>query len=175
MPEILLSRTLNPKKTNKSIRITHKNKIIKQSFFAWTSYIFSSNLCGWSLCCSHNIYWLFSVVNRYMEEGRKKQSAFDKDDLEMRNEFRKPRDALLTITVDFFVTCIPRLRELRRMMADPTFRQAELFDHKTHNVSQSFFMLKSIWLKLVRETYSYFVDHNNNNFIYTRYMPTAVT
>lgn len=72
-----------------------------------------------------------------MEEGRKKQYTHDPDDLEMRNEFRKPRDALLNIAVDFFVTCVLRLRELRRMMADPTFRPPELFDPKTHNVRQS--------------------------------------
>lgn len=76
--------------------------------------------------------------SRHMEEGRsRKGTHYDQDDedLQMRNDFRKPRDSLLNVIAEFYSTCQPRLRELRKILADPSFRPPELLDHKSHNVS----------------------------------------
>ncbi|XP_064639472.1 protein unc-80 homolog [Lineus longissimus] len=73
-------------------------------------------------------------VFKYMEEGRHNQynyAAHDEDD-EIRSEYRKPRDSLLNITAEFFATCLPRLKELRKMLADPSFKFPELLDYKAH-------------------------------------------
>lgn len=69
-----------------------------------------------------------------MEEGRRKTYAHEPDDLELRDEFRKPRDSLLCMASEFYTKCFSRLKELRKIMADPSFRPPELFDNKTHNV-----------------------------------------
>lgn len=74
-----------------------------------------------------------------MEEGRgKKNLHYDQDDedLQMRNDFRKPRDSFLNVIAEFYSTCQTRLRELRKILADPSFRPPELLDHKSHNVSK---------------------------------------
>ena len=70
-----------------------------------------------------------------MEEGRGRKSYYDQDDedMQMRNEFRKPRDSLLNVVAEFYASCQPRLRELRKMLCDPSFRPPELLDHKSHN------------------------------------------
>ncbi|KAL5011899.1 hypothetical protein ScPMuIL_010450 [Solemya velum] len=74
-----------------------------------------------------------SHASRHMEEGRKKHNAQELEDMENRNEFRKPRDSLLCVIADFYGSCTTRLRELRRILSDPSFRPPELIDHKTHN------------------------------------------
>ncbi|XP_021380201.1 protein unc-80 homolog isoform X3 [Mizuhopecten yessoensis] len=70
---------------------------------------------------------------RHMEEGRKKAYTQDSEDMEMRTEFRKPRDSLLSVVAEFYASCQSRLKELRKMLQDPSFRPPELLDHKTHN------------------------------------------
>ena len=73
-----------------------------------------------------------------MEEGRSRNKNYydqDDEDMQMRNEFRKPRDCLLNVVAEFYATCQPRLRELRKMVSDPSFRPPELLDYKSHNVS----------------------------------------
>ena len=73
-----------------------------------------------------------------MEEGRRGNKTYydqDDEDLQMRIEFRKPRDSLLNVVAEYYATCQPRLRELRKMVSDPSFRPPELLDHKSHNVS----------------------------------------
>lgn len=70
-----------------------------------------------------------------MEEGRRKTYGQEPDDLELREDFRKPRDSLLSIAAEFYSQCCSRLKDLRKMLADPAFRSPELFDNKTHNVS----------------------------------------
>ncbi|CAG5120059.1 unnamed protein product, partial [Candidula unifasciata] len=74
-----------------------------------------------------------SHTSRHMEEGRRKTYAPEPDDLELRDEFRKPRDSLLCMASEFYTKCFGRLKELRKIMADPAFRPPELFDNKTHN------------------------------------------
>jgi hypothetical protein len=73
-----------------------------------------------------------------MEEGRKKQYTHDLDDVDMKNDFRKPRDILLNVIAGFYSTCQTRLRELRRILADPTYRPPDLLDFKSHNVRYQF-------------------------------------
>ncbi len=80
-----------------------------------------------------------------MEEGarnvRARQcqvTADDKAEITL-NEFRRPRNSLLCIVAYFFAHCTNRVKELRRMLADPTFRMPELLDHKSHNVSTCIF------------------------------------
>ncbi|RUS69726.1 hypothetical protein EGW08_022512 [Elysia chlorotica] len=68
-----------------------------------------------------------------MEEGRRKTYGQEPDDLELREEFRKPRDSLLSISAEFYTRCHARLKELRKILADPAFRPPELFDNKAHN------------------------------------------
>ncbi|ESO92838.1 hypothetical protein LOTGIDRAFT_232936 [Lottia gigantea] len=75
----------------------------------------------------------FLSPSRHMEEGRRKTFLPDPDDLELRNEFRKPRDSLLSLVVEFYSFCGTRMKELRKVLADPTFRSPDLVDHKTHN------------------------------------------
>ena len=70
-----------------------------------------------------------------MEEGRKKTYVHDFDDTSMKNDFRKPRDILLSVISGFYSACQNRLKELRRMVGDPTFRPPDLLDFKSHNVS----------------------------------------
>lgn len=77
-----------------------------------------------------------------MEEGRgRKSTHYDQDDedIQMRNDFRKPRDSLLNVIAEFYSTCQSRLKELRKMLADPSFRPPELVDAKSHNVSTRHF------------------------------------
>ncbi|XP_052242651.1 protein unc-80 homolog isoform X2 [Dreissena polymorpha] len=74
--------------------------------------------------------------SRYAEEGRARRSKqdYDPDDEEMqREDFRKPRDSLLNIVAEFYVTCQGRMKEIRKMLADSSFRPPELLDHKSHN------------------------------------------
>ncbi|KAK6194683.1 hypothetical protein SNE40_000272 [Patella caerulea] len=75
----------------------------------------------------------FLSPSRHMEEGRRKTFVPDPEDLELRNEFRKPRDSLLSIAVEFYSSCTARMKELRKVLADPSFRSPELLDHKAHN------------------------------------------
>lgn len=70
-----------------------------------------------------------------MEEGRRRVYGADAEELEIREEFRRPRDCLLSIAAQFWTSCNARLRQLRKILADPSFRLPELLDHKTHNVS----------------------------------------
>ncbi|KAH9525120.1 Protein unc-80 [Bulinus truncatus] len=77
-------------------------------------------------CCEY-------FARRHMEEGRKKTYGHEPDDLELREDFRKPRDSLLSIAAEFYSQCCGRLKELRKILADPTFRSPELFDNKAHN------------------------------------------
>ena len=73
-----------------------------------------------------------------MEEGRSRKSQYyDQEDeyLQMRQEFRQPRDSLLNIVAEFYSTGHTRMKELRKMMAEPSYRPPELLDHKSHNVS----------------------------------------
>ncbi|XP_055887561.1 protein unc-80 homolog isoform X2 [Biomphalaria glabrata] len=74
-----------------------------------------------------------SHASRHMEEGRRKTYGQEPDDLELREDFRKPRDSLLSIAAEFYSQCCSRLKDLRKMLADPAFRSPELFDNKTHN------------------------------------------
>ncbi|XP_036354476.1 protein unc-80 homolog isoform X2 [Octopus sinensis] len=77
-----------------------------------------------------------SHTSRVGDDGRKKGYVPD-DDVDAKQEFRKPRDTLLFISSEFFSNCHFRLRELRKKKADPSLRPAdkppELFDSKTHN------------------------------------------
>lgn len=83
--------------------------------------------------------FIFYVFSRVGDDGRKKGYVPD-DDVDAKQEFRKPRDTLLFISSEFFSNCHFRLRELRKKKADPSLRPAdkppELFDSKTHNVSE---------------------------------------
>ncbi|XP_059153938.1 protein unc-80 homolog isoform X2 [Physella acuta] len=74
-----------------------------------------------------------SHTSRHMEEGRRKTYGHEPDDLELREDFRKPRDSLLSIAAEFYTRCQSRLKELRKILADPSFRPPELFDIKAHN------------------------------------------
>ncbi|WAR09253.1 UNC80-like protein [Mya arenaria] len=74
--------------------------------------------------------------NRHAEEGRgrKSQAQYDQDDEEMqRQDFRKPRDSLLNVVAEFYGACQTRMKELRKMLQDLSFRPPELLDHKSHN------------------------------------------
>ncbi|XP_074657337.1 protein unc-80 homolog [Tubulanus polymorphus] len=73
------------------------------------------------------------ISPRHMEEGRYRQMATQDEDAELRNEFRKPRDSLLNICVEFFAKCLPRVKELRKLLPDPNVRFPDLLDHKAHN------------------------------------------
>ena len=79
----------------------------------------------------------FHVSSRHMEEGRRKTYGQEPDDLELREEFRKPRDSLLSVSAEFYTRSHARLKELRKILADPAFRPPELFDNKAHNVSSN--------------------------------------
>ncbi|CAE1324419.1 UNC80 [Acanthosepion pharaonis] len=78
-----------------------------------------------------------SHASRGGDEGRKKGYLPDVEDVDARQEFRKPRDTLLFIASEFFTNCHFRLRELRKKQVDPSIRPPdrppELFDFKTHN------------------------------------------
>ncbi|KAK3087178.1 hypothetical protein FSP39_002695 [Pinctada imbricata] len=75
-----------------------------------------------------------SHVSRH-DDGKKKQHNQETEELEMANEYRRPRDALLNVVAEFYSTCQPRLKspDLRRMMADTGFRPPELLDARSHN------------------------------------------
>ena len=76
---------------------------------------------------------------RYMEEGHsrsKRGNVTLEDEAEVTlSEFRKPRNSVLCIVARFYSHSTGRIRELRRMLADPTFKMPELLDSKAHNVS----------------------------------------
>ena len=75
---------------------------------------------------------------RYMEEGhcRGKRNVTQEDEAEVTlSEFRKPRNAVLCIVARFYSHSTGRIRELRKILADPTFKMPELLDSKAHNVS----------------------------------------
>ncbi len=68
--------------------------------------------------------------------GRGKRTLAQDDEAEVTlNEFRKPRNSVLCIVARFYSHSTGRIRELRRMLADPTFKMPELLDSKAHNVS----------------------------------------
>ena len=50
-------------------------------------------------------------------------------------EFRKPRNSLLVIVAHFFNHATNRVREIRRILGDPSVRLPELLDTKSHIVS----------------------------------------
>lgn len=88
-------------------------------------------------------------VNRLMEEGRSsvpnrqgagrgaRYAAHTEDDIETTIQaFRKPRNCLLVIVTHFYSECHKRLKILRKIIADPSFRIPQLLDPKTHNVSK---------------------------------------
>ncbi|GFR73733.1 Unc-80-like protein [Elysia marginata] len=99
----------------------------------------SNNASGSKPTHNHSIHSLTvddredSHASRHMEEGRRKTYGQEPDDLELREEFRKPRDSLLSVSAEFYTRCHARLKELRKMLADPAFRPPELFDNKVHN------------------------------------------
>ncbi|KAK7491630.1 hypothetical protein BaRGS_00017083 [Batillaria attramentaria] len=74
-----------------------------------------------------------SHASHRMEEGRRRAYGAESEEMELREEFRRPRDSILSIAAQFWTTCHTRLRQLRKILADPTFRPPELLDHKTHN------------------------------------------
>lgn len=74
------------------------------------------------------------ILSHRMEEGRRRPHGVDAEEFEMREEFRHPRDLILSIAAQFWTTCHARLRQLRKILGDPSFRPPELLDHKTHNV-----------------------------------------
>ena len=74
-----------------------------------------------------------------MEEGlakksRQQQAMDDEADVSL-GEFRKPRNSLLCVVACFFSHAFVRIKELRRLLADPSVRAPELLDYKAHNVS----------------------------------------
>ena len=75
---------------------------------------------------------MFFLLPRYLEEGRRRQQQ--EEDMELLKDFRKPRDSLLCVAAEFFSCCHPRIRELRKSLADPTLRPPELLDTKAHIV-----------------------------------------
>ncbi|GFN95904.1 unc-80-like protein [Plakobranchus ocellatus] len=102
-------------------------------------YLEASNTAGSKPTHNHSIHSLTmddredSHASRHMEEGRRKTYGQEPDDLELREEFRKPRDSLLSVSAEFYTKCHARLKELRKILADPAFRPPELFDNKAHN------------------------------------------
>ncbi|KAL8568215.1 hypothetical protein ACOMHN_027738 [Nucella lapillus] len=74
-----------------------------------------------------------SHASHRMEEGRRRTYGAEPEEYELREEFRRPRDSILSIAAQFWTTCHARIRQLRKIIADPSFRPPELLDHKTHN------------------------------------------
>lgn len=73
-----------------------------------------------------------------MEEGlakksRHQQQVEDEADVTLA-EFRKPRNSLLCVVSAYFSHASVRIKELRRLLADPSVRSPEMLDHKAHNV-----------------------------------------
>ena len=85
--------------------------------------------------------------NRYAEEGRAggkrgasgggaggfQAEAYAEVSL---NEFRTPRDTLLCIIAHYYCHTTTRMRELRKIIADPGVKATELLDPKAHNVRE---------------------------------------
>ena len=74
-----------------------------------------------------------------MEEGlaKRKQQVSQSQDTEADmtlKEFRRPRDAILCVVAEYYSHCSVRVRQLRKMLADPSVRSPELLDHKAHTV-----------------------------------------
>ncbi|KAL4233067.1 Protein unc-80 [Mactra antiquata] len=74
-----------------------------------------------------------STAGRHMEEGRCRKGHYDQGDEDMRINFCKPRDSLLNVIAEFYSTSQLRIKELRKILADPSYRPPELIDHKSHN------------------------------------------
>ena len=93
-------------------------------------------ICG-SCLVLHLCFSMYEPF-RYMEEGhcRGKRTVTQEDEAEVTlSEFRKPRNAVLCIVARFYSHSTGRIRELRKILADPTFKMPELLDSKAHNVS----------------------------------------
>ena len=71
-----------------------------------------------------------------MEEGQCRPFRSESDDRELCEEFRHPRDSVLSIAAQFWTFSSGRLRHLRKTLADPSFRFPDLLDNKSHNVSE---------------------------------------
>ncbi|XP_023931089.1 protein unc-80 homolog isoform X1 [Lingula anatina] len=68
---------------------------------------------------------------RQMEEGtRTTPQQREDEDLEI-SEYRQPRDSLLCVAAEYYTTCVPRVKELRKQLSDSN-RNVELFDIKAH-------------------------------------------
>ncbi|CAD5116523.1 DgyrCDS5405 [Dimorphilus gyrociliatus] len=75
-----------------------------------------------------------SVPNRQGPGRTGRYAVHSEDDIEASIlAFRKPRNCLLVIVTHFYVECHKRLKILRKIVADPSFRIPQLLDPKTHN------------------------------------------
>lgn len=75
-----------------------------------------------------------------MEEGmssRRNKHIQEHDDAELNlQEFRGPRNSLITVVSQFYVHSINRTRQLKFIIKDSSVRIPELLDDKSHNVSR---------------------------------------
>ncbi|CAF0857757.1 unnamed protein product [Adineta steineri] len=70
-------------------------------------------------------------VSRFIDD-RTKTRVQDADELKQVSEFRWPRHTLLSIMSNFIYLTTPRVKELIKLINDPTFRISELLDIKSH-------------------------------------------
>lgn len=75
--------------------------------------------------------FLQTYFSRFIDD-RTKTKAQDVDEHKQASEFRWPRDTLLSVISTFVHFSTQRLKELSKLINDPTFRMPELLDAKSH-------------------------------------------
>ncbi|CAF1372114.1 unnamed protein product [Adineta ricciae] len=81
--------------------------------------------------CSSPIVPDEDSVSRFIDD-RPKNRVQDADELKQVGEFRWPRNTLLSLISTFVYLTSPRAKELSKVSNDPTHRNFELFDIKSH-------------------------------------------
>ncbi|CAF1474341.1 unnamed protein product, partial [Rotaria sordida] len=74
---------------------------------------------------------IFYYLSRFIDD-RTKNKAQDGDEHKQASEFRWPRDTLLSVISTFIHFSTQRLKELTKLINDPTLRMPELLDAKSH-------------------------------------------
>ena len=106
----------NPRTSSRSASIMPDDESMRYEEF----FIFSNQ--GVSSCYS---------PSRFIDD-RAKNRAQDADERKQAAEFRWPRDVLLSILSDFVELAAQRLKQLKKVLNDPTLRRIELLESKSY-------------------------------------------
>lgn len=107
----------NPRTSSRSASLMPDDESMR-----YEELFFSSNQGDSSSCFS---------LSRFIDD-RGKNRAQDADERKQAAEFRWPRDVLLSILSNFVELAAQRLKQLKKLLNDPTLRRIELLESKSY-------------------------------------------